>query len=120
MSARRQRVTVTIDPAQPRPKDIARYLGEIAAHLAERPERLRIAFDSPPGITLDLAATGELVIQVMRHPPYRFALRGWIADHPVPLALKDAVLYADPAAGGRFRVWAPRRWRQMWARLRGA
>ena len=111
MSARRQQVTVTIDPVRPQPKEIARYLGEIAAHLAERPERLRIAFVSPPGVTLDLAPSGKLVLNVTRHPPYRFALRGWIADHPVPLDLKDAVLYADPAEGGRFRV---RLRRQIW------
>ena len=81
-------VRVTIDADDPRPRDVARYLAEIAARLDERPERMRIVFDAPSGVELDLEDDGRLVVRVPGRRPYRFDLRHrWIADHPVPLSL---------------------------------
>ena len=81
-------VRVTIDADDPRPRDVARYLAEIAARLDERPERMRIVFDAPPGVELDLEDDGRLVVRVPGRRAYRFDLRHrWIADHPVPLSL---------------------------------
>ena len=112
-------VRVTIDADDPRPRDVARYLAEIAARLDERPERMRIVFDAPPGVELDLEDDGRLVVRAPGHRVYRFDLRRrWIADHPVPLALsprpplslrflrplRPLTLFVDPVDGNRFRV----------------
>ena len=123
-------VRVTIDADDPRPRDVARYLAEIAARLDERPERMRIVFDAPPGVELDLEDDGRLVVRVPGRRAYRFDLRHrWIADHPVPLSLaprqlllgrlgplrrlgplkllrplKSLILFVDPVDGNRFRV----------------
>ena len=109
-------VRVTIDADDPRPRDVARYLAEIAARLDERPERMRIVFDAPPGVELDLEDDGRLVVRAPGHRDYRFDLRRrWIADHPVPLALsprpllpltplRPLILFVDPVDGNRFRV----------------
>ena len=121
-------VRVTIDADDPRPRDVARYLAEIAARLDERPERMRIVFDAPPGVELDLEDDGRLVVRVPGHRAHRFDLRRrWIADHPVPLALsprpplsltplrpltplkalmplRPLILFVDPVDGNRFRV----------------
>ena len=115
-------VRVTIDADDPRPRDVARYLAEIAARLDERPERMRIVFDAPPGVELDLEADGRLVVRVPGRRAYRFDLRHrWIADHPVPLSLaprprwfsrslkpvwplRPLTLFVDPVDGNRFRV----------------
>ena len=121
-------VRVTIDADDPRPRDVARYLAEIAARLDERPERMRIVFDAPPGVELDLEDDGRLVVRVPGRRPYRFDLRHrWIADHPVPLSLAPRqlllgtplrpltplkalmplgplILFVDPVDGNRFRV----------------
>ena len=51
---RRLPVTVTVDADDPRPKDVAGYLAEIAVRLDERPERMRVVFDAPSGIELDM------------------------------------------------------------------
>ena len=112
-------VRVTIDADDPRPRDVARYLAEIAARLDERPERMRIVFDAPPGVELDLEDDGRFVVRVPGHRAHRFDLRRrWIADHPVPLALsprpllslrllrplRPLTLFVDPVDGNRFRV----------------
>ena len=112
-------VRVTIDADDPRPRDVARYLAEIAARLDERPERMRIVFDAPPGVELDLEDDGRLVVRAPGHRVHRFDLRRrWIADHPVPLALsprpplslrflrllRPLTLFVDPVDGNRFRV----------------
>ena len=81
-------VRVTIDADDPRPRDVARYLAEIAARLDERPERMRIVFDAPPSVELDLEDDGRFVVRAPGHRAHRFDLRHrWIADHPVPLSL---------------------------------
>ena len=98
-------VRVTIDADDPRPRDVARYLAEIAVRLDERPERMRIVFDAPPGVELDLEDDGRLVVRVPGRRDYRFDLRHrWIADHPVPLSLSPLILFVDPVDGNRFRV----------------
>ncbi len=118
-------VRVTIDVDDPRPRDVARYLAEIAARLDERPERMRIVFDAPPGVELDLEDDGRLVVRVPGRRAYRFDLRRrWIADHPIPLSLsprpllplrplkalrmlkllRPLTLFVDPVDGNRFRV----------------
>jgi hypothetical protein len=123
-------VRVTIDADDPRPRDVARYLAEIAARLDERPERMRIVFDAPSGVELDLEDDGRLVVRVPGRRAYRFDLRHrWIADHPVPLSLaprqlllgrlgplkllrplkalkllRPLILLVDPVDGNRFRV----------------
>ena len=98
-------VRVTIDADDPRPRDVARYLAEIAARLDERPEPMRIVFDAPPGVELDLEDDGRLVVRVPGSRSYRFDLRHrWIADHPVPLSLRPLTLFVDPVDGNRFRV----------------
>lgn len=104
---RRLPVTVTVDADAPRPKDVAGYLAEIAVRLDERPERMRVVFDAPPGIELDLEPDGRLAVRVEGRRAYRLDLRRrWIADHPVPLPLGSSgpVLYIDPVDKGRFRV----------------
>ena len=86
-------VRVTIDADDPRPRDVARYLAEIAARMDERPERMRIVFDAPPGVELDLEEDGRLVVRVPGRRAHRFDLRHrWIADHPVPLSLSPRPL----------------------------
>ena len=112
---RRLPVTVTIDADNPEPKEIAGYLAEIAARLDERPERMRVRFVSPCGVSLDIVSDGRLSICVAGRRPYRFSLRRrWIADHSVPLELKDAVLLVDPVDAGRFRVRARRGMLARW------
>ncbi len=116
---------VTIDADDPRPKDVARYLAEIAARLDERPERMRVVFDAPQGVELDLEEDGRLVVRVPGRRAHRFDLRHrWIADHPVPISLaprpllslrplkalkalkplRPLTLFVDPVDGNRFRV----------------
>lgn len=102
---RRLPVSVTIDHAQPQARDVAGYLATIAARLDERPERMRVVFDSPQGITLDLETDSRLAIHVNGQRPYKLDLRQrWIADHPTPLPLKGLVIYIDPVDANRFRV----------------
>lgn len=104
-------VRVVVDPDDPRPRDIAAYLAEIARHLDERPERLRIVFDgrnrSNRAIALDLDPDGTLRVSVDGQSSHALDLRGrWIADHDVPLDLRRAVLYVQPVDANRFRVAA--------------
>lgn len=102
-------VRVTIDPEDPQPADIARYLAEIAQRLDARPERMRVRFAGRNtvnrAITLDLESDGALRLTVAGERPRRVDLRGrWIADHPVPLDLRHALLYVEPVDANRFRV----------------
>lgn len=102
-------VRVVVDPENPRPEDTAGYLAEIAQRLDERPERMRVVFDGRNGqnraILLDVGEDRTLRVSVDGRRPKRVDLRGrWIADHPVPLSLKRAVLYVEPVDANRFRV----------------
>ena len=98
--------------------EIAAYLAQIAARLDERPEPMRIVFTVPPGTQLDLRKDGRFVVRVPGSRPKTLDLRRrWIADHPVPLALHHAVLYADPVDANRFRVFSRGPWRRALRRL---
>lgn len=102
-------VRVTVDPDDPRPEAIGEYLVEIARRLDERPERMRIVFDGRNArgrsIRLDQDGDGALRVFVDGCRPRRVDLRRrWIADHPVPLDLKRAVVYVEPVDANRFRV----------------
>ncbi|MGN0846992.1 MAG: hypothetical protein ACI4RA_06365 [Kiritimatiellia bacterium] len=102
-------VHVVVSPEAPSPTEIAGYLAEIARRLDARPERMRIVFDGRTArnlaIQLDLEPDGALRVSVEQHRSKRVDLRGrWIADHPVPLSLRRAVLYVDPVDANRFRV----------------
>lgn len=102
-------VRVAMGPDAPRPEDVAGYLAEIARRLDERPERMRIVFDGggprDRAVSLDVTPDRALRVAVDGHRPRRVDLRGrWIADHPVPLSLKKAVLYVEPVDANRFRV----------------
>lgn len=102
-------VRVTVDPADPRPQDICGYLAEIAQRLDARPERLRVVFDGRNAgrraIALDVDADRRLRVSVGGCRPKSVDLRGrWIPDHPVPLDLRDVVLYVEPVDANRFRV----------------
>lgn len=104
-------VRVVVDPEDPRPDDIARYLAEIACRLDERPERMRIVFDGRNtknrAIHLDVESDRALRVAVDGHRPARVDLRGrWIADHPIPLRLRKIVLYVEPVDANRFRMMA--------------
>ena len=109
-------VTVTVDADNPRTEDVARYIAEIAARLDERPEPMRVVFDAPHGLELDLESDGRMAIRLPGRRTCRFDLRRrWIAEHPVPFQLgphargvlrlrRKAVLYIDPVDANRFRV----------------
>ena len=85
--------------------EVAGYLAEVAVRLDERPQRMRLAFDAPRGVWLDLAVDGRLVVRVEGERTRKLDLRGrWIADHPVPLALHGLKLYVVPTSANRFRV----------------
>ena len=89
-------VRVAMGPDAPRTEVLGGYLAEIARRLDERPERMLVVFDGG-GSTLRVSVDG--------HRPRRVDLRGrWIADHPVPLSLRKAVLYVEPVDANRFRV----------------
>jgi len=90
--------------AEDDPAALAGYLAEVARHLDEKPERLRMRLHAPAGMTLDLNAAGALVLSCPGRPAAVCDLRRrWIADHPVPLAL-PAVVYVQPVGANRFRV----------------
>ena len=102
-------VRVVVDPENPRPEDIAGYLAEIACRLDEHPERMRIVFEGRNeqnrAILLDVDEDRTLRVSVDGRRSKRLDLRGrGIADHPVPLSLKRAVLYVEPVDVNRFRV----------------
>lgn len=102
-------VRVTVDPEDPRPEAICGYLAEIVRRLDERPERMRIVFDGRNArnraISLDVGSDRTLLVAVEGCRSKRLDLRArWIADHPVPLALRRAVLYVEPVDANRFRV----------------
>ena len=102
-------VRVRVDPDDPRPADIAGYLAEVARSLDASPRRLRVVFDgrnaANRAISLDLESDRRLRVSVDGHRPRALDLRGrWIADHPVPLDLRRAVLYVKPVDANRFRV----------------
>ncbi len=102
-------VRVYVDREDPKPSDLARYLAEIAQRLDARPERMRIVFDGRnrdnKRILLDLKTDRTLSVSVDGHRPQTVDLRArWIADHPVPLDLRHAVLYVEPVDANRFRV----------------
>lgn len=116
MRKRRLPVTVTVDENDPRPVDVAHYLAEIAERLDERPERMRVVFNAPSGLELDLERDGSMTVALPGRRTCRFDLRRrWIADHPVPFSIgpcprgflrlrRRAVLYIDPVDANRFRV----------------
>ena len=109
-------VTVTVDADDPRPEDVAKYLAEIAARLDERPGPMRVEFDAPPGLELDIEEDGRMAVRMPGRRTCRFGLRRrWVADHPLPFKLgpriggilrlrRKAVLYIDPVDANRFRV----------------
>lgn len=113
-------VRVAVDPEDPRPAAIGGYLAEIARRLDARPERMRIVFDGRTrdgrAITLDVERDRALRVSVEGFRPRRVDLRGrWIADHPVPLALRRATLYVEPVDANRFRVMASAPFSVPWA-----
>lgn len=102
-------VRVAMGPDAPRTEVLGDYLAEIARRLDERPERMRVVFDGggsrDRAISLDVLPDRSLRVSVDGHRPRRVDLRGrWIADHPVPLSLRKAVLYVEPVDANRFRV----------------
>ena len=102
-------VQVRVDPADPRPEAIAGYFAEIAQRLDEHPQRMRVVVDGRNernlAIALDLLPDRRMRVEVEGRRPKIFSLRSrWIADHPVPLALRRAVLYVEPVEANRFRV----------------
>lgn len=102
-------VRVKVDPDDPSPEAIGGYLAEIAQRLDARPERMRIVFDGRTAqkhaLALDVGADRALRISMDGGRPHRLDLRArWIADHPVPLDLRRAVLYVEPVEANRFRV----------------
>ena len=104
-------VNVYVDPEDPRPKDVCGYLAEIARRLDERPERMRVVFHgrcsdgSSPALDLDKDRRLRVSMQGRRAETVDLRAR-WIADHPVPLDLRRAVLYVEPVDANRFRVMA--------------
>jgi len=111
-------VTVTIDPDDPEPADVAGYFAEIAARFDEKPEPMRIRFEAPAGVAFDLDRKGNGIIVVPGRAPHVFSLRNrWIADHRVPLALDGALLEAVPTTGNRFRVSCAGAWARLCAKI---
>lgn len=89
----------------PSSAEIAEYLTQIACRLDERPEKMRLVFTAPKGIWLDEGTDGRLVVSQEGERAKKVDLRNrWIADHPVPLALKGLRLYVFPVEANRFRV----------------
>ena len=104
-------VRVTVDPDDPAPASVAGCLAEIARRLDAHPEPMRVVFDGRNvrnrAIALDIDPDRALRVSVEGRRPHRLDLRGrWIADHPVPLDLRRAVLYIKPVDDNRFRVAA--------------
>ena len=108
-------VLVTIDPSDPDPAAITGYLAEIACRMDEHPEPMRVTFNAPEGVELDLDRDGGLVVRSPGYPPKRLDLRHrWIADHPVPLNLSPRPLFRffrrrtrlvlTPTTANRFRA----------------
>jgi len=99
-------VSITVDPDDPRPKDVAGFFAAVARRLDERPEPMRIEVQAPRGVELDIDREGRLIFRVHGHRPATLDLRRrWIADHPVPLDLGGrTVLRVTPVDSNRFRV----------------
>ena len=108
-------VLVTIDPADPDPVAIVGYLAEIACRMDEHPAPMRVTFNVPEGVELDLDRDGRLVVRSPGYTPKRLDLRRrWIADHPVPLKLaprsflrffrRRTRLVLTPTTANRFRA----------------
>ena len=102
-------VTLTIDPDDPRPADIAGYFAQIAQRLDARPERMRLAIHGRTRerrtLSLDFQSDGKMSVSVEGGGQHAFDLRHrWIPDHPVPLDLRRQCLYIDPVEQNRFRV----------------
>ena len=99
-------VSITIDPEDPRPKDIAEYFAAVARRLDEHPEPMRLVVEAPRGVVMDIDREGRLVFKVPGRRPVPLDIRRrWIADHPVPLDLGGrTVLIVKPVDANRFRV----------------
>ena len=100
-------VTVTIDPFVPESDEIVSYLTAIARRLDEKPEPMRVVFDSPKGVFLDSDREGRVVVRVVMAngvSECSVDLRGrWICEYPLPLPL-PAMLDFLPVDANRFRV----------------
>ena len=112
-------VRITIDPDDPRPKDIADYFSAVARRLDERPERMRVMIAAPDGVVLDMDVSGRLVFRVKGHRPAMLDVRRrWIADHPVPLELGGTtMLVVRPVDANRFRVRLASFWDLLLAKI---
>jgi len=109
-------VTITADPDDPRPTQLADCFSQVAQRLDERPQRMALVVDARNRLgrsaVLDFAPDGTMVVSVDGHRPKRFSLRRrWIAEHPVPLVLwspgrpkRLCRLFIDPVDANRFRV----------------
>lgn len=101
--------TLTVDPDDPQPADIAGYFAQIAQRLDAQPRRMRLAVDGRTrdrrALSLDFLPDGKMSVSVDGVGRYVFDLRRrWIPDHPVPLDLRRRRLYIDPVENNRFRV----------------
>ena len=108
-------VRIVVDPDDPTPTVIARYLAEVACRLDERPERMRLTVEAvnagDRAISLDFTPEGEMVVSVEGCRSKKMDLRRrWVPEHPVPLVLwsrkrrRNVRLYVDPVDANRFRV----------------
>ena len=108
-----ERVTVAADPESPTPHELRRYVAELFASLDERPRSLYVRSDvrgaCAAGVSVDME-DGEPVFRIGDQRPAKCRLgRRWLAEHPVPLAMRGgcAAFVMEPTSGNRVRVRLP-------------
>ncbi len=106
-----ERVFVKLDPYDPAPEALRRYIAEVFASLDERPRILFMTLDARNAlgarVFIDLRE-GEPVACVDGYGETAMPLRRrWIAEHPVPLAVPGGGklrLILTPTDANRVRV----------------
>ena len=93
------------------PEVVADYFAQVMRRLDAQPEQMRIAIESPHGVSLDMDPDdGAFLVRMEGGGVARRDFRRrWIADHDVPLPLsgrfrRRVVLIATPVDANRVRV----------------
>ena len=105
-------VHIWIREENARSEELAGYLVELARHLDERPQAMRLIVESSVPAAIDFDPSDGNPVAKVRGDAAKLDIRHrWIPEHPVPLELgsesgkpRRTVLLIDPVDGNRFRV----------------
>ncbi len=108
-----ERVSVYLDRKDPMPAEFKAYMAQVFASLDENPRKLLLSIDARnekgAEVSIDLVE-GEPVFVISGRRSVKANFRGrWLAEHPVPLAIRKGriCLVLEPASGNRVRVRRP-------------